>query len=196
MDSFVYGTLSINIVAFSGKTFSWHDDRISLTPALNTSLVFDCIRPTNSYFRFSPSVTFKVNDLLDLTFSSESRNSVIYRYFQGLSDNGIVIPGETNLFVDLLNSFAFWGDGSFIDPNQTKRKSSGFKLKTLKVTATHNLHDWDLSASFSISPRLVTENGRKQYNFDPYVSLSVVWRPMSSMKAEVVDKYGEWTLNP
>ena len=182
--------------AFSGKTFSWLDDRISLTPALNTSLVFDCIRPTNSYFRFSPSVTFKVNDLLDLTFSSESRNSVIYRYFQGLSDNGIVIPGETNLFVDLLNSFAFWGDGSFIDPNQTKRKSSGFKLKTLKVTATHNLHDWDLSASFSISPRLVTENGRKQYNFDPYVSLSVVWRPMSSMKAEVVDKYGEWTLNP
>ena len=182
--------------SFSGKTFKWLDDKITFTPALNTSIVFDCIRQTNSYFRFAPSITFKVNNLLDLTFSSESKNSVIYRYFQGLVNNGMEIPGETNLFVDLLNSFAFWSDDAFFDPNQSKRKSSGFKLKSLKVTATHDLHDWDLSASFSISPRLVTIDGRRQYNFDPYFSVSVTWRPMSSIKAQVVDKYGEWGFNP
>ena len=179
-----------------GQTFKWFDEKLVFTPSLNTSIVFDCIRQTNSYFRFAPSITFKINDVLDLTFSSESKNSVIYRYFQGLANNGIQIPGETNIFIDLLNSFAFWGDDCFFDPEQTKRKSSGFKLKNLKVTATHNLHDWDLMASFSVSPRLVTDGGRKQYNFDPSITLSVAWRPMSSMKTEIVDKYGEWTLNP
>ncbi len=182
--------------SYSGKSFEWMDSKIKLTPSFSTALVFDCIRPTNSYFRFAPALTFKVNNVLDLSFSSESKNSVIYRYVQGIANNGIEIPGETNLFVDLFNSFAFWSDDKFFDPDQAKRKSSGFKLKNLKVTATHDLHDWDLSASFSISPRLVTVSGRNQYNFDPYITLSVAWRPMSSLKAEVVDKYGEWELNP
>lgn len=193
--SFIADNISLSY-SYPGKTFSWYGEKVKLTPSLSTSVVFDCIRRTNSYFRFAPSLTFKINDFLDLSFSSESKNSVIYRYFQGLVNDGVEIPGETNLFVDLLNSFAFWSDTEFIDPDQTKRKSSGFKLKNLKITATHNLHDWDLSASFSVSPRLVTTGGRKQYNFDPYITLSVVWRPMSSMKAEVVDKYGEWSLNP
>lgn len=181
--------------SLSGKNFNWFNSFVKFTPSLNTSLYFDFLRPTGSYFTFTPSLTFKINDILDLSFSAESRNTVIYRYVQDLFGNGIKIPGETNIFVDLLNSFAFWGDGKFIDSDQLKRKSSGFKLKRLSMTATHNLHDWDLSASFSISPRLVTENGLKQYNFDPYITLSVVWRPMSSMKAEVVDEYGTWKLN-
>lgn len=182
--------------SLSGKKFAWSNDNVVFTPSFSTSVVYDCLRPTNSYFSFTPSFTFKISDALNLTFSSESKNSVIYRYFQGLGNSKIQLPGETNVFVDLLNSFAFWSDTSFIDPNQSKRKSSGFKLKSLKVTATHSLHDWDLSASFSVSPRLVASNGIRQYNFDPYISLSVAWKPMSSMKAEVVDKYGEWQINP
>lgn len=181
--------------SISGKTFNWWNSKIALTAGLSTSVVYDCLRPTNSYFKFTPALTFKINDFLNLTFSSESRNSVIYRYFQGLTNSSIQIPGETNLFVDLFNSFAFWGDDTFFDPDQIKRKNSGFKLKNLKVTMTHSLCDWDLAASFSINPRLTTESGIRQYSFDPSMSFSIVWKPMSSMKVKVEDEYGEWTLN-
>lgn len=169
-------------------TYRYWSERITWAPLLSTSLVYDCIRPTNSYFRFAPSLTFKINDLLNLTFSSESRNSVIYRYVQNFSNTDIQLSGETNPFIDLWNSFSFW--------DETKRKNSGFKVKSLKVSITHSLHDWDLAASYSVSPRLTTVQGRPQYSFDPYITLSVVWKPLSSMKAEVVDNYGEWQLNP
>ncbi len=181
--------------SISGKTFSWWNSKISLSAGLSTSIVYDCLRPTNSYFKFTPALTFKINDFLNLTFSSESRNSVIYRYFQGLGGSQIQIPGETNIFVDLLNSFAFWGDDTFFDPDQIKRKSSGFKLKNLKVSMTHSLCDWDIAASFTVSPRLITESGVRQYSFDPSMTFSVVWKPMSSMKVNVKDEYGEWSLN-
>lgn len=191
---FLPETLSA-VYSTNGSTFRFWKNRISLTPGMNTSLVYDCLRPTNSYFKFVPSLNFTINDFLKLSFSSESKNSVIYRYFQN-ENSQIRLNGETNMFRDLLNSFAFWGDGIFYDPNKTLRKNSGFKLKSLKMTLTHELCDWDLSASYSISPRLVTVNGRSQYNFDPYFTLAVTWKPMSAMKAEIVDNYGEWQLNP
>ena len=99
-------------------------------------------------------------------------------------------------FVDLFNSFAFWGDGAFYDSDQTLRKSSGFKLKNLKVTVKHDLHDWDFSASLAVTPRLINTGGRREYNFDPYVTVSIVWKPMSGIKTEIVDEYGEVKLNP
>ena len=175
---------------FPSKTFSWWKNRITFKPDFSTSLVFDLIRPTNSYFRFTPSLTFKVNKFIDLTFSSETRNSSIYRYFQGMFDSDIVLPGETNIFVDLFNSFAFF------DSEQSLRKSSGFKLKNLKVTVKHDLHDWDLSASFAVTPRLINTGGRREYNFDPYMTLSIVWKPMGGIKTEIVDEYGDVKLNP
>ena len=38
------------------KTFFKWFNRISVTPGLNTSIVADLLRPTNSYFIFSPSI--------------------------------------------------------------------------------------------------------------------------------------------
>ena len=179
------------------KNFRYWKKRVTWAPSLNTSIVYDCIRPSNSYFKFIPAVTFKINNFVNLTFSSESRNSVIYRYIQDYTNTGMELPGETNVFKDLLNSFAFWGDGSMLDEGQSKRRSSGFKLKNLKVTLSHDLHDWDLISSFEVKPRLITSNdGTKSYNFEPYISLSIVWRPMNAMKTEIVDEYGELQLNP
>lgn len=192
---FLPETLSLSY-NYPAKTFTWWKNRISFTPDFSTSLVFDLIRPTNSYFRFTPSLTFKINKFIDLTFSSETRNSSIYRYFQDMFDSDIELPGETNIFVDLFNSFAFWGGGAFYDSDQTLRKSSGFKLKNLKVTVKHDLHDWDFSASLAVTPRLINTGGRREYNFDPYVTVSIVWKPMSGIKTEIVDEYGEVKLNP
>ena len=180
----------------SGKTMYAWKNRITLSPALSTSISYDCLRPTNSSFRFVPSLTFKIHEFLDLTFSAESSNNVIFRYFQKYTDYGDVIPGETNPFVDLFNSFKFWSDDEFYDSNQTARKSSGFKVKTFKITVSHSLHDWDMAASLSFKPRTITENGKSTYDYSPYFSFGVTWRPLPSMKTQIVDEYGEWELNP
>ena len=55
------------------KTFYYWKNRISVAPGLNFSVVADLIRPTNSYLVFSPSLSFKLNEFLTLTFSSTSR---------------------------------------------------------------------------------------------------------------------------
>ncbi|MBQ4378905.1 MAG: LPS-assembly protein LptD [Treponema sp.] len=182
------------------KTFKYLSDRITFSPSLSTSAVYDFVRPTNTYFKFIPAITFKVNNFLDITFSMETKNSVVYRYF--CSDDEYnekyMGKGERNFLQDLIDSFRF--------DDEEKRKSSAFKLQTLKASVTHDLDDWDLNCSFSITPRLLTSsstdfdssrnNGKSYYDFSPYFSISVAWRPLASMKTQIVDEYGEWELNP
>ena len=166
----------------STKTIYTWKNRISLGLGLSTSVVADLLKPTSSYFTFSPSISFKINEFLTFTFTSSSRNSVIYRYF----GNKIGLTGETNIFKDLINSFRFDDD--------TLREKSGFKLQSLKFTITHEMHDWDFSMSFKIEPRLLTDKTPYYYDFNPYITISILWRPMSAMKTEIIDKYGEWNL--
>lgn len=183
--------------ATSSKTFRYWFNRISFAPTLSTSIVWDFIRPAYSYFRFAPSITFKINDFFDLKFTAESRNSVIFRYVQKYLGYEGAVAGETNPLVDLFNSFKFWDDENFYDPNQTARKSSGYKLKSLSISLNHNLCDWDLASTLTFKPRSTTDDdGRKIYSYSPYFSVSVTWRPMSSLKTQIVDEYGEWQLNP
>lgn len=172
----------------STKTYYRWFNRISIAPGLNTSIVADLLRPTNSYFVFTPSITFKLTDFMSLTFSSTSRNSVLYWYFH--NDDGDLyndwggFPG--NIVKDLIDSFRF--------DNQSIREGSGFKLKSLNMTLSHDLHDWTFNFTFKISPRVVQENGSKVYDFSPYITIGIVWNPMESMKTSIVDKYGEWSM--
>ena len=176
--------------ASSKKTFRRWKKRISFAPALSSSIVYDYQRPTSSYFTFVPSITFHVEDFFDLTFSSESRNDVIFRYVQQYSSHEFRMAGETNPVQDLIDSFRF--------DDEEKRRASGFKIKSLKMTITHDLHDWDISSSLTLKPRLLTDDttSKKYYDFSPYFTISVAWRPMGAMKTTVEDEYGEWTLNP
>ncbi len=176
--------------AKSKKTFRRWKNRISVAPSLSSSVVYDYQRPTSSYFLFVPSITFHVEDFFDITFSSESRNDSIYRYFQKYSNHDFELSGETNPVLDLIDSFRF--------DDEEKRRASGFKLKSLKMTITHDLHDWDISSTLTIKPRLLTDEAtsRKYYDVSPYFTISVAWRPMGAMKTTVEDEYGEWTLNP
>lgn len=188
-EEFLPYSLSISY-ASPEKTFHPVSKSVSLAPGVSTSLVADLLRPTNTTFLFSPALTFRINNALSLTFSATVKNSVVYRYIQNLSNRGILLPGETNLFKDLLNSFRF--------DKEDLRKATGFKLQNINLTITHDLHDWDLGLTFKMEPRLVTPgNGSTPYyDMKPYVTFSVVWRPMQSIKTEIRDKYGEWQLNP
>lgn len=180
----------------STNTFRHWKNRISIAPALNTSITFDMQRPTNSTFRFTPSLTFKINNFLDLTFSSDSKNSQIFKYFNDLSPKYAGIYGEhPNFLVDLLNSFGFFYDGKFWG-GDAARKASAYKLQNLSMKVTHNLCDWNFAASVSVKPRSITENGKRKYSFEPYITVSVIWAPLPAMKTEIQDEYGEWKLNP
>lgn len=187
-EDFLPYSLSFSYAPASKTLYTWKN-RVSLLPGLSTSIVADLLRPTNSYFLFTPSITFKISDFLTLTFSSTSKNSVIYRYFQKAFGNDGLVPGEQNIYKDLFDSFRF--------DNEALRRASGFKLKSLNFSLTHDLHDWDFTTTFKVEPRLVTPaSGSKYYDFSPYITIGVLWRPMSSMKTQIVDKYGTWELNP
>lgn len=171
------------------KTFRYWRKRIAWAPSLETSLVWNLIKPTESYFIFIPAMTFRINQFMFLTFSSESRNSVVFRYVEDHTQYAGVLSGEKNVFVDLFNSFAFW--------DRSLRKASGFKVKNFKITLAHNLHDWTFASSFVFKPKLETdENNRSRYNYDPYFSFLITWRPMSGLRTQVIDNYGQMQLNP
>ncbi len=177
------------------KKFKYWRNRITWTPTLTTGLVYDCVRPTNSYFRFVPGVVFRIHDAFDLSFSAETQNDVIFRYFQKYTKYKDILAGEDNMFKDLWNSFAFWGDDSFYDSNQTKRRSSGFKLKSLNISITRNLHDWNMIGTLAFKPRAITDSdGTKIYDYHPYITFAISWHPMPSFRTKLVDEYGEWNL--
>ena len=168
------------------KTYNPWSDKISISPTLSTSVVADLVRPTNSYFLFSPGISIDITDFLRLSFSATSKNSVLYWYFHNnegdlYSDWG-GFPG--NIVKDLIDSFRF-------DSNKI-REGSGFKLKSLNLDLEHDLHDWKFNMSFKVEPRVITENGTRRYDFNPYFTIGIVWKPMDSLKTEIIDEYGQW----
>ena len=178
-------SFSLAYTAPSKTYYKWFN-RISVAPGLSTSVTADLIRPTSSYFIITPSLTFNINNFFYIKFSSTSQNSVIYRYFQKYGGHEGRVPGEDNVWKDLINSFRF--------DNEELRKASGFKLKSLNMEVTHSLHDWDFSMTWSFAPRLLTENGKSYYDMNPYITIGVVWKPMQSMKTQIKDNYGDWTF--
>ena len=180
-------SLSLSYTLPENSHYLWYN-RLSFSLGLNTSLVADLLRPTNSYFLFNPSIKFKIHEFCDITFSASTRNSVLYWYFHNeegdLKSEWGGFPG--NVFKDLYDSFRF--------DDEEKRQNSGFKLKSLNMTVSHDLHDWKANMTMKIEPRIITENGKKMYDFKPYITIGVVWNPMESMKTKIIDDYGEWKL--
>lgn len=155
--------------------YAWKN-RIKLQFSFNSSLNFNLIRVTDSSFSFSPKLTFKIHEFLDISFSAVSRNDVIARYFQDSLNLPIVIPGEKNIFKDLISSFYFWDERS--------RLQSGFKLKSLSLDLTHYLKDWLMKFSYSVKPVLRTDAARKYYELVPTVTFFVQWNPIGDIKVQ------------
>ena len=180
-------SLSLSYSLPSKTYYKWFN-RVSFSFGLNTSINADLLRPTNSYFVFTPSIKFKIHEFCEITFSASSKNSVLYWYFHNeegdLYSEWGGFPG--NIFKDLIDSFRFDDDSI--------RQKSGFKLKSLNMTVSHDLHDWKANMTLKIEPRIITENGKKIYDFKPYITIGVVWNPMQSIKTSIIDDYGTWKL--
>lgn len=165
--------------------YSWKN-RIKIQLGLASSLQFNLIRITDSSFTFAPKIIFNIHEFWDFSFGSSSRNDVIARYFQKALNLPVVIPGNANVFTDLLHSFYFW--------DRSKREASGFKLQSLDIGLTHYLKDWTLKFNCEIKPQQKTEGKRKYYVFTPTITFAVEWKPIGDIKVAAKKKDGKFSV--
>ncbi|MDR0550535.1 MAG: LPS-assembly protein LptD [Spirochaetaceae bacterium] len=161
---------------------SFFNSWLKFTFNINTSLSFDLQRYTYSRFNLTLGFTLNINKFLQLSMSTTNENASIYRYIQDLpmfSDlrDKQEVPGEKNIFIDLFNSFRFDDDDL--------RRSSGFKLKSFTVSATHFLGDWNATLSVTTTPSLDTKAIPQVYKFYTTVSFLIQWLPITEIKSDV-----------
>ena len=157
--------------------------RLSFSLSFNTSMAFDLQRHTNSNLNFNLTVSTRITNFLDLSFTTASQNTVIFRYFQNMPFfNTPPVPlyagQETNFFVDLLNSFRF--------DNDDLRRQSGFKLRSMNVSLLHHLGDWNARLTIHSTPHLDRTPGRPpSYRFQNEISFLVQWVPIGEIRTQV-----------
>ena len=165
--------------------YAWKN-RIKIQLGLSSTLQFNLVRITDSYFTFAPKIIFNIHEFWDFSFGSSSRNDVIARYFQKALNLPVIIPGNTNVLIDLAQSFYFW--------DRTKRENSGFKLQSLDIGLTHYLKDWKLKFNCEIKPQLKNRGHRKYYEFAPTITFAVEWNPITDIKVEAKKKEGKFSV--
>jgi hypothetical protein len=131
------------------------------------------LRFTDSYMDFSAGFSLQIHEFLDLSFSSTSRNSSLWRYYPGAFDlpSGLSVE-PVNPLVDIAKSFNFF--------NRADREAALFKLKALTFKAVHKLHDWDLSLDLTLNPVL---RGSNSYEFLPSLTVLLAWRSIPEIKS-------------
>jgi hypothetical protein len=156
------------------------ENHVTRSVNADSYLSFDLQQYTNSKFTLNLNFTFNINKILDLSLSTDSENSYIYRYFRNLPlfrDAEIEIPDgpQNNLFLDLLNSFRFDDD--------KLRGVSGFKMKSFHVSAVHYLGDWNATLNWTMTP--YRPAGTRSYEMNNEVSFLLQWIPISEIKSDI-----------
>lgn len=160
-------------------------NRVKINANIASNLNFNLLKSTESSFTFTPSLSLRISDFIDITLSSNSKNAQIYKYYNTFLDLPITVLGETNFFLDLLNSFNFF--------NENQRTMSSFKLTSLDLDIKHYLHDWTMNFKTSIKPEL--NKDKRAYEFQPIISFFVQWNPIGDIKTTVKSEKGEFKLN-
>jgi len=168
------------------------NNKIDFSINTSSSLSINLQQYTSSSFTFKLGFTLGISNLLSLSVAAESTNSRIYQYFHdwpGFNDAPIELPPDTqtNIFLDLLDSFRF--------DDEALRKSSGFKMKNFRISATHHLGDWNASLSWSMAPYRPT--GSRKYEINNDVTFLLQWIPISEIKSDITyskQKSPEWVV--
>ncbi|HOV95044.1 MAG TPA: hypothetical protein PLT87_09200 [Spirochaetales bacterium] len=124
-----------------------------------------------------------------LSFKTESLNKASWRYWPG------IFPASTgfnpadyykNIFTDIVDSLAIW---------DTSRLYKGmFKLKSLALSLSQDLHDWNLEAKLGMDPLLVSPStGRPYYKLDFSFSILVTWKDIPELKSSVAYSGGAFS---
>jgi hypothetical protein len=177
--------------AYNGSWSAPKDWPFSSTVKAALSYSQSFLEFSDSILAFNLSLTFKVTDFLDLSFSSLSQNSSAWRYFPWLFANSDTAGMDLGDFyasplTDIAESFYFW--------DSSARKRSLFKLKSLSVKLSHDLHDWDMSFQLSASPTLDTSSTPYKYIIDPSFTFLLSWRDLPEIKSSVVKDSSGYTF--
>ena len=157
--------------------------RLSFSVSFSTNMAFDLQRYTNSNMNFNLTVSTRITNFLDLSFSTVSQNTVLFRYFQNMPffrtpPAALYAGQETNFFVDLLNSFRF--------DNEELRRQSGFKLRSMNVSLLHHLGDWNARLTIHSTPHLERIPGSAPvYRFRNEISFLVQWVPIGEIRTQI-----------
>jgi hypothetical protein len=156
------------------------NDSLNLSFNVNTALNFNLQQYTNSNFQFTMGLLFNITDSLELSMSATSQNSVVWRYFKGVSGfeslTAMYPEGpQNNPFRDLLDSFNFF--------NEASRRRSGFKLHSFDLSVLRYLGDWQAEFGISLYPH--RPEGSQRFEISTDVNFLVQWRPITEIKTNV-----------
>lgn len=177
------GSETFQVTDFTGAfKDSWKTPEglpFSAALSLDTSYSQSLLRFSESTISFGLTLSLKLTSFLDLSFSSVSQNRSAWRYWPWLFP-AVYTIGDPNAYFrnpleDIGNSFAFG--------NTALREASLFKLKSLSVKLSHDLHDWDLSFELAATPTL--DSTAKAYYLLTTFSLLVKWRDMPEIKSSL-----------
>lgn len=157
----------------SQKVYLWRD-RIKAEADVRSAWNWNLQRFTQNELTFNLSLSLSVYKFLTLSFSTESYNNRMYRYFPGYAE---ALGGEwINPVYDLLRSFNF--------ANTADRYLSGFKVRKLTISAVHHMEDWDFRVDYQGKPALKTgTDGTRQYEWDRTLTVLLEWKPLPLIHA-------------
>jgi hypothetical protein len=166
--------------------------KLDFTVNTSSRLVINLQQYTSSNFSFTMGFTLGINKFLSLSMSTNSENARIFQYFSDwpvFRDAPIDLPEgtQTNIFIDLMDSFRF--------DDEELRKSSGFKMKNFKISATHYLGDWNAVLNWSMAPYRPT--GSRRYEINNEVSFLLQWIPISEIRSDIAynkQKKPDWVV--
>lgn len=161
--------------------------KLSLKPTI--SYTQNIVRFTESTLGAAVSLSLTSAQGTSLSFSSASANKSAWRYWTSLFPSTAGFdPADyaRNFFTDLADSLSIW--------DTAKLKSSLFKLQSLSLKLSQDLHDWNLEASLGMSPVLVTpDSGRPYYQLDFSFSLGVTWKDIPEVKTSLAYEEGSFS---
>ncbi len=156
----------------------------SLKPKL--SYTQNIIRFTESTLAFSLDASIATEKGTKLTFSSSSINKSAWRYWPGMFPITTGLDPNAyarNPITDIYNSLAIW--------DSARLKTTLFKLQTLSLSLSQDLHDWTINAGLGMSPVLITpDSGRPYYQLDFSFTFAVTWKDVPEIKTQLSYKEG------
>ncbi|MCF7943155.1 MAG: hypothetical protein K9L21_01850 [Spirochaetia bacterium] len=145
----IYAPVKISELSF------WHN-RVVLSASFLSSWAYSFLELNENLLTVSFAVDFKVEEFLEVTVTSRSRNSAFHKYFDG----------SVNIFEDLYKSFNFF--------NINDRYDSNFNLDSIQLEVKHIMQQWDLVADYNgtIALNTITDI----YEWRSAVSVYLSWK--------------------
>ncbi len=145
----IYAPVKISELSF------WHN-RIVLSASVLSSWAYSFQEPAENLLTVSFAVDLTIEEFLEVTVTSRSRNSAFHKYFDG----------SVNVFEDLYKSFNFF--------NIDDRYDSNFNLDSIQLKVKHIMEQWDLIADYNgtIALNTITD----VYEWRSAVSVYISWK--------------------